>query len=181
MIVVGGGNVAVDAARTVKRLGSKEVLIVCLEKLNEMPAGESEIEEARKEGVKVLARWAPRRIIAQAGRARGVELMKCVSVFDREGRFNPSYDEKNTRTNDADMIIVAIGQTPDVAFLRSIQELETGQGGWVKTDQETMATSVDSVFAGGDVIAGPRMAIDAIADGKKAAASIDRRLSEKES
>ena len=178
VIVVGGGNVAVDAARTAKRIGAGEVRIVCLEKREDMPAGAWEIEQAREEGVKVLARWAPGRIIVQAGRVKGIELMRCTAVFDREGRFNPSYNEKITKALDADMIIVAIGQAPEVTFLSELEGLETADGGWVRADPETLQTSVPGIFAGGDVVKGPAMAIDAIADGKKAAASIDRYLSE---
>ena len=177
VIVVGGGNVAVDTARTAQRLGAKDVRIVCLEKRREMPAGELEVEQAREEGAKILARWAPKRIITQVGKVTGIELMRCVAVFDREGRFNPFYRDGITRTLDADTIIVAIGQAPDVAFLKAIGGFEMAQGGWIKTGPETHETSIPGVFAGGDVVAGPRMAIDAIADGKKAAASIDRYLS----
>ena len=143
-----------------------------------MPAGNWEIEQAREEGAKILARWAPKRIITQAGKVTGIELMRCVSVFDREGRFNPSYNERITKTLEADTIIVAIGQAPEVAFLKALEGIEMAQGGWVKADPETLETSIPGIFAGGDVVAGPRMAIDAIADGKKAAASIDRYLSE---
>ncbi len=177
VIVVGGGNVAVDTARTAKRLGAKHVTIVCLEKRQEMPAGELEVEQAREEGAKIIARWAPKRIITRAGKVTGIKLMRCVSVFDREGRFNPSYNDKITKTLEADTIIVAIGQAPDVAFLKALGRLEMAQGGWMKADPETLETGFPGVFAGGDVVAGPRMAIDAIADGKKAAASIDRYLS----
>ncbi len=181
VIVVGGGNVAVDAARTATRLGAKEVRIVCLEKQKEMPAGAQEIEEAREEGVKILARWGAKRIITREGRAAAIELMRCVSVFDREGRFNPSYNQEITKTLNADTVIVAIGQAPDSAFLGELEGLELAQGGWIKTNPETLETGVPGVFAGGDVVAGPAMAIDAIADGKQAARSIDRYLSERRS
>jgi NADPH-dependent glutamate synthase beta subunit-like oxidoreductase len=178
VIVVGGGNVAVDTARTASRLGAKDVRIVCLEKREGMPAGAWEIEQAREEGAKILARWAPKRILVDAGRVKGIELMRCTSVFDDNGRFNPSYNERITKTLDADMIIVAIGQAPEVRFLKDLDGLETTDGGWVKTDPKTLETSIPGIFAGGDVVAGPGMAIDAIADGKKAAVSIDRYLSE---
>ena len=181
VIVIGGGNVAVDTARTAERLGATSVQIVCLERRDQMPAGEWEIEQARQEGAKILARWAPKKIITDYGKVTGIEVMKCVSVFDREGRFSPSYDEKITTVLEADTVLVAIGQTPDVEFVKALAGLEVTQGGWVKVESENLATSIPGVFAGGDVVSGPRMAIDAIADGKKAAAAIDRYLAKVQS
>ena len=177
MIVVGGGNVAVDAALTAKKRGAKEVRIVCLEKLPEMAAGEREVGQAREEGVKVLARWAPQAILAGEGRVKGVEFVRCTSVFDDEGNFSPTYNRKVTRIVRGDMVIVAIGQAPEVNFVGELPGLELTKGGWVKSDLATLDTTLPGVFAGGDVVAGPGMAIAAIEDGKKAAARIDEYLS----
>jgi NADPH-dependent glutamate synthase beta subunit-like oxidoreductase len=177
VVVVGGGNVAVDTALTVKRLGAKDVWIVCLEKRQEMPAGKAELEQAAEEHVKILARWAPKRITALHGKVKAVELKRCTSVFDHDGRFSPVFDEKIKKALETDMIVTAIGQAPEVDFLRELEGLEMEKSGWVKTDPETLETTIPGIFAGGDIIAGPGMAITAVADGKKAAASIDRYLS----
>ncbi len=176
-LVIGGGNVAVDAALTAKRLGAREVRMVCLEKRHHMPAGAWEREQAREEGIRVNASLGPKRIIMGNGKVTGIEFARCTSVFDREGRFSPTFKENATRIFAADMVIVAIGQSPEVAFLKDLDGLQLSEGGWVKTDPGTLETTLPGVFAGGDIITGPRMAINAVADGKKAAVSIDRYLS----
>jgi NADPH-dependent glutamate synthase beta subunit-like oxidoreductase len=177
VIVVGGGNVAVDVALAAKRLGASEVRMVCIEKQSEMPAGEWEKGEVREEGIKISPSWGPKRIIMENGKVTGVECRKCTSVFDKEGRFRPAYNEQVTMIFDGETIIVAIGQAPEMDFLKGFEGLELDVEGWIKTDSETLETSIHGIFAGGDIVRGPRMAIDAVADGKKAALSIDRYLS----
>lgn len=176
VVVVGGGNVAVDAALTASRLGAKEVRMICLEKAKEMPANAEEVEQAREEGVKIHAAWGPKRIIVEDGRVKAVQFKRCKAVFDREGRFKPVYNEKTTKTFDADMVIVAIGQAPEIGFLKGLEGMEVTAGGWIKADPSTLETSVAGVFAGGDIVTGPGMAINAIADGKKAAVAIELYL-----
>ncbi len=181
VIVVGGGNVAVDAAVTVRRLGAQSVRIVCLEKRHEMAAGEREVDLAVAQGVKVLPAWAPQAILADEERVEGIGLVRCTSVFDSAGEFNPTYNKKVTRLVRGDMIIVAIGQAPEVAFIREMPGLELTVGGRVKADPATHETTLPGVFAGGDVVTGPGTAIAAIADGKSAAGRIDAYLSGKRS
>jgi NADPH-dependent glutamate synthase beta subunit-like oxidoreductase len=152
------------------------VRMVCLEKPKEMPAAKEEIEQAREEGVKISNSWGPKRIIVNDGRVAGVEFKKCKTVFDAEGQFSPVYNEKVTRTYDADMVILAVGQAPVIDFLKGVEGLEMAAGGWIKVDPETLETSVPGIFAGGDIVTGPNMAINAIADGKRAAAGIGKYL-----
>ena len=176
VIVVGGGNVAVDAALAARRIGASEVRMVCVEKRDEMAAGEWERNEIMEEGIKVSPSWGPARIITEDGKVKGMECKKCVSAFDKEGRFSPVYNEHALKTFEGETVIVAIGQAPDEEFVNGLRVQLTADG-WVKADPETLETSIAGVFAGGDIVHGPRMAIDAVADGKKAALSIDRYLS----
>lgn len=176
VVVVGGGNVAVDTALTAKRLGAREVRMICLEKPKEMPANQEEIEQAREEGVKISNGWGPKRIIAGKKQVAGVEFKRCKTVFDAEGRFSPVYNEKITKAFAADTVITAIGQAPAIEFLKDVEGLDLNAGGWIKADPETMETSVPGIFAGGDIVTGPGMAINAIADGKRAATGIARYL-----
>jgi NADPH-dependent glutamate synthase beta subunit-like oxidoreductase len=172
VIVVGGGNVAVDVARTAARLGAKNVGMVSLEQRHEMPALPEEIEATLEEGITIHNGWGPRRILGD-GTIEGIELKRCTSVFDKDGRFAPTYDEDDLMTLEADQIIVAIGQAPDVP---DDFELPVVADGRVKVDSETLATNTKGVFAGGDVVSGPASVIEAIASGRRAAASIDKHL-----
>jgi NADPH-dependent glutamate synthase beta subunit-like oxidoreductase len=213
VVVVGGGFVAFDAARTALRLGREdqaedleelaaeadarvkeafdsaraairggatEVTIVSLERFDEMPVlqttqGHEEFDEAKKEGVSFLPRRGPKRFLGD-GRLQGLELRRVVSVFDTSGRFNPSYDDDDVVTVDADSCILAIGQKADLSFLRPEDGIELTPGGGIKVDPETLATSAAGVFAGGDVAFGPRNLIEAVANGKRAARSIHEHL-----
>jgi len=172
VIVVGGGNAAVDVARTSKRLGSEKVQLVCLETRDEMPAWEQEIQEAIDEGISLHNSWAPARFIGKRGKFQAVELNRCTCVFDEEGRFRPQYDESIKTTLEGDHIILAIGQEPDLDFARK-EGIEIGRGGGIEANRVTGETHLPGVFSGGDVVHGPGIAIDAIAAGKRAAVSID--------
>ncbi|UCC59368.1 MAG: FAD-dependent oxidoreductase [Dehalococcoidia bacterium] len=172
VVVIGGGNVAVDVARTALRLGAKKVEMVALEQPHEMPALPEEIEATQEEGITIHHGWGPCRISGN-GTIEKVELKRCTCVFDKDGRFCPTYDETDLFTLEADQIIVAIGQTPDVPDDFEVQIIGDGK---VKVDSETLATNVKGVFAGGDVVSGPASVIEAIAAGRKAAASIDGYL-----
>lgn len=170
VIVIGGGNVAVDVARTAMRLGAGSVEMVSLEQRDEMPALPEEVQATIEEGIKVLNGWGPRRILGN-GAVTGIELKKCTSVFDVNGRFNPAYDEENRMELQADQIIIAIGQSLDKDFAgQSGVELERGL---LKVDPLTLETPVQGVFAGGDSVSGPASIIQAVAAGKRAAESID--------
>ncbi len=176
VLVIGGGNVAIDAALTARRKGAGAVTIACLESRSRMPAGADEVRQAHEEGVAVRTGWGPKRIITGNGKVTGVELMRCTSVFDKSGRFNPMYDRDATMRIEADQVIMATGQAPDSNFLAGVGAA-LGPGGWITADPETLATTIPGLFAGGDIVSGPGMAIEAIAAGKRAAASIDRYLS----
>ncbi len=174
VLVIGGGGVAMDVALTALRLGASEVQVACLECREEMPANEWEIEEAVEEGVFLHPSWGPSRILSDNGRVKGVELVCCTAVFDEQGRFNPSFDESQTTVLEADTVILAIGQASDLSMLEG-----TGvqvQGGLIQTNKKTLETDVAGIFAGGEVVSGPAMVIDAIAMGRQAAISIDRYL-----
>jgi formate dehydrogenase (NADP+) beta subunit len=198
VVVIGGGHVAVNAALSAKRLGASEVSLVCLEKFEEMPANKWEIDEAIEEGIKVHTSWGPRivkgtdesevsdifkdsgytltgkKIVRGAsGTVRGVEFIRCVSVFDTKERFSPQYDDCEIQYFDADTVIFAIGQIPDVTFIDA-EDIKTERG-LVKVDKDCM-TTMKGVFACGEAMMAPGSVIDAIAQGKRAASSIDQYL-----
>ncbi|MBI5579109.1 MAG: FAD-dependent oxidoreductase [Deltaproteobacteria bacterium] len=180
VVVIGGGNVAVDAARTALRLGARQVSLACLETCAEMPADARETDQARKEGVELLYSWGPGRIIGSDGRVRGLELVRCSSVFDAQGKFCPHFDDTK-QTIAADQVIMAIGQASETAFcqdfcFRDDQKDLPVQGGLIAIDAETQQTRARGVFAGGDAANGPATVIQAIAAGRRAAAAIDRYL-----
>jgi len=174
VIVIGGGNVAVDVAQTALRLGGKQVRLVCLETREEMPAFPWEIEDAVAEGIEILSSLGPQQFIVEKGHIRAVELKACTQVFDTDGKFNPRYDESDQLTLEADTLVVAIGQQTRLDFLGNRgPEIRNG---WIYADPVTHQTSIEKVFAGGDVVTGPKSVVDAMADGKAAAESIHRFL-----
>ncbi len=174
VLVIGGGEASMDAARTSLRLGAQEVQLVCLESKKEMPASEENVEQAVREGVILNHRWGPKRFASDNGKVSGVEFIGCTSVFDAEGRFAPTYDETRKTSFIADAVVIAIGQTCDLSFLGDDSGVEATSEGTLRVDPITLATTREGVFAGGDVQIGPATAIEAIADGKRAAVSIDR-------
>jgi len=174
VLVIGGGGVAMDVALTAKRLGAKEVQVACLECRDEMPANPWEIEEAVEEGVILNLSWGPQSIDSDNGKVKGVNLVCCTSVFDEQGRFNPSFDESETTSVETDTVILAIGQASDLSPVEGTAVLV--QGGLIQADEETMETGLEGVFASGEVVSGPVMVIDAISMGRQAAISIDRHL-----
>ncbi len=169
VLVVGGGNVAVDVAITARRLGAKKVTMVCLENRDEMPAFPEEIEEALREGVGLLPSWGPKRSILEDGRLAGMEFVACSSVFDAQGRFAPSFDASRTTRIEADRVILAIGQSAELGYLDGRLRTERGR---IVIDPFTQATSLDGVYAGGDAATGPSSVIQAVAAGRKAAEAI---------
>ena len=176
VVVIGGGNVAVDVARTAFRIGASDVQLFCLEARDEMPAWEKEIVEAIDEGVVINPSWGPSRINNQEGRITGVEFARCVSVFDDGGNFNPSFDEESRQVVEADTIIISIGQAPDISFLDRDSQLERALWGSLVADENTLATNIPGIFAGGDFTTGPTYVIRAIGSGRRAAIAIDKYL-----
>jgi len=173
VLVIGGGNVAVDAAMTALRLGAGEVQLACLESRQEMPAYKWEIDDAVEEGVILNDGWGPKRIKGN-GKVTGVDLMKCTSVFDEKGKFNPKFDETEEKSLDADTVIIAIGQSPDLAVLEKESGIKVTPAGTMEVNNETLETGLAGVFAGADLVTGPNSVVDAVAAGKTAAESIDR-------
>lgn len=178
VIVVGGGNVAIDVARTARRLGGDEVHLVCLEKRHEMPAWEHEIVDAEKEGIIIHNSLGPKRFLGKGARFTAAQFRYCKAVFDEKGSFNPSYDESRLTTLEADNLILAIGQGADTGFAEA-ENLELGRGNGIKADMVTGETNLPGVFAGGDVVYGPRIVVDAVAAGKRASVAIDCYLQQK--
>ena len=175
VIVIGGGNVAVDVALTARRQGAEDVSLVCLEKRDEMPAWDYEIEEALEEGVKIINSLGPARFLDKGGTFSGVEFKECTAVFDESGAFRPKYDESKLSVIEGETVIVAIGQAADLSFAEG-QGIATTRRGGLEADPLTLATPLKGVFAGGDVFYGPRSVVEAVECGKEAAESIDRFL-----
>ncbi len=174
IIVIGGGNVAIDVARTAVREGAESVAMYCLEARNEMPALNEEIEEALEEDIVINNSWGPKRIISKDGKVTGIELKKCVSVFDKDKKFNPKYDENKTITVDADFVLLSVGQSIDWGGLLKDSAVVLNRNNTAQADSFTYQTAQSDVFVGGDAYTGPKFAIDAIAAGKQAAISIHR-------
>ena len=196
VVVIGGGNVAIDVARTAARqekaemgqvtevaealdvarsavrFGAKEVHMVCLEDWHEMPATKEEIGDALEERVRIHTRKGPAKIISRQGKVVGLQTIDCLSVFDRSGKFNPQFAPGSEQVVEADTIIMAIGQTSDLTWVKPEDGIKLTPRNTIAVNQDTLATSAPGIFAGGDVSFGPRNAIDAIANGKKAAQSI---------
>ncbi len=213
VIVIGGGNVAMDVARSAARevlrqhasgvesqepsqanedavaaremidvslsalrLGAQEVNLVCLEPRNQMPAALEEIVEAEEEGIILHPGFGPSRILGGNGRVSALEVLKTKRVFDESGRFNPSFYEGSESLLECDTIIMAIGQAPRLDFLKPEDGVEISRRGLIAVNPQTLMTSSEGVFAGGDCVFGPRLIIDSVADGKRAAVGIDEYL-----
>lgn len=173
-VVIGGGNVAIDAARTAGRCGSSEVSMYCLESRENMPASLEEIEEASEEDVSINCGWGPKEILEENGRVTGVVLKRCLSVFDQDGRFSPVYDEEDLITVPCDNVFLSIGQSIVWGDLLKDSKVELGRGNAAVADPLTYQTAQPDIFVGGDVYTGPKFAIDAIAAGREGAISIHR-------
>lgn len=174
VVVVGGGNVAIDVSRTAVRAGAASVEQFCLESRAQMPAAADEIAEAEEEEIRIINGWGPHRIVAENGRVKAIEFKKCVSVFDEEGRFHPQYDETEIRTVEADYVLLSVGQSILWKELLTGSKVALRNNGTVEADGFTYQTAEKDIFTGGDVYTGPRFAIDAIAAGKQGAISIHR-------
>ncbi|MEE9417986.1 MAG: FAD-dependent oxidoreductase, partial [Desulfatiglandaceae bacterium] len=173
VLVIGGGNVAADSARVALRLGAQDAQLVCLEQREEMPAFPSEVEGAMEEGITFNCTWGPERILLENGKVIGVEFKRCTSVWGPEGRFQPTYDPNQRLTLSTDTIIVAIGQSPDLAFLADSHARDIFKGNTLRVDPATMETRLKGVFAAGDMVTGQSSVVEAMASGRKTAATID--------
>lgn len=173
-VVIGGGNVAMDVARTALRAGSDDVSMYCLESRDEMPAAKDEIEEALEENISINNGWGPKEIITENCRVKAVVLKKCTSVFNAEKRFAPVYDENDTITIECDNVLLSIGQQIIWGNLLAGTKVELNKNGTAKADPVTYQTAEPDIFVGGDVYTGHRFAIDAIAAGKEGCVSIHR-------
>ncbi len=191
VVVIGGGNVAYDAARTVvrhtyvdisrtaKRLQAvKEVYLVCLESLAEMPADDLEIEEGDEEGVVRLNGWGPTEILRDGdGKITGVQFQRCSRAFDEDGLFSPVFDSEDRKIVECDSVVVTIGQAVELSFIDQERDgIRLTERGLIETDREALATSRDGVFVAGDVALGMGLMIDAIASGKKVARNVYQYL-----
>ena len=173
-VVVGGGNVAIDVARTSGRCGASEVTMYCLESREIMPASVEEVEEAEAEGVQIHCGWGPKEILKENGKVTGIVFKKCISVFDGEGRFAPMYNEDKTVTVPCERVFLSIGQSIQWGSLLDGSKVEFGRGNGPVADRLTYQTKEPDIFVGGDVYTGPKFAIDAIAAGREGAISIHR-------
>lgn len=173
-VVVGGGNVAIDVARSAHRCGAESVAMFCLEPREKMPASVEEIAEAEEENVAINCGWGPKEILTENGRVKGIVFKKCVSVWDESGRFNPTYDENDTKTIECEHVFLSIGQSIVWGDLLAGTKVELGRGNGAVADSLTYQTAESDIFVGGDVYTGPRFAIDAIAAGREGAISIHR-------
>ncbi len=174
VVVVGGGNVAIDVARSSVRCGANRVSMFCLESRDAMPASVEEVEEARVEGVDVNCGWGPKEILTENGKVTGIVFKKCLSVLDENGRFAPVYDENQTKTVACSHVYLSIGQAIEWGHLLDGSKVELGRGNGAVADSLTYQTAQKDIFVGGDVYTGPKFAIDAIAAGKEGAVSIHR-------
>ncbi len=213
--VIGGGNVAMDVARSAARevlkqhrpdeavpseqnisavathemmdislsalrLGAREVSIVCIERREQMPAALEEIEEAEVEGILMRDGRGPKRVLGRDGKVTGLETVRTLSVFDSNGRFNPTFEENSESTIECDTVILAIGQAPRLDFLTAEDAVEISGRGLIVADRNTLMTTAPGVFAGGDCVFGPRLIIDSVGDGKRIALGVDRYLTGRE-
>ncbi|MCH8286434.1 FAD-dependent oxidoreductase [candidate division KSB1 bacterium] len=200
IVVIGGGNVAFDVARTAirqsdkrerhvsdmvsaldvarsaVRFGAQQVEIICLESLEEIPADKEEIDDALRENIKIRYSRGPTRIVTDKGKVTGLETVAVDSVFDNNGRFNPTFIENSEEIIDTDSIITAIGQQPDLSFIMPDDELEAKPNNTIKVNPVTLETSVPGIWAGGDAAFGPRNVVRAVADGKHVAQSIHSHI-----
>ena len=178
VVVVGGGNVAIDAARVSSRCTDAKISMFCLETREKMPASNEEIEEALEEGIELNCGWGPKEILEEDGHVRGIVFKKCTRVFDAQGRFSPEYDENDTVTVPCRHVIFSVGQAIDWGHMLDNLHVELRPNGGALANKLTYQTSEPDIFVGGDVYTGPKFAIDAIAAGREGAVSLHRYVHE---
>ena len=178
VVVVGGGNVAIDAARISSRCTDAKISMFCLEAREKMPASNEEIEEALEEGIELNCGWGPKEVLEEDGHVSGVVFKKCTRVFDAQGRFSPEYDENDTVTVPCRHVIFSVGQAIDWGHMLDNLHVELRPNGGALANKLTYQTSEPDIFVGGDVYTGPKFAIDAIAAGREGAISLHRYVHE---
>ena len=178
VVVVGGGNVAIDAARISSRCTDSKISMFCLETREKMPASDEEIEEALEEGIELNCGWGPKEVLEENGHVSGVAFKKCTRVFDAQGRFSPEYDENDTVTIPCRHVIFSVGQAIDWGHMLDNLHVELRPNGGALANKLTYQTSEPDIFVGGDVYTGPKFAIDAIAAGREGAISLHRYVHE---
>ena len=178
VVVVGGGNVAIDAARISSRCTDAKISMFCLETREKMPASDEEIEEALEEGIELNCGWGPKEVLEENGHVSGVAFKKCTRVFDAQGRFSPEYDENDTVTIPCRHVIFSVGQAIDWGHMLDNLHVELRPNGGALANKLTYQTSEPDIFVGGDVYTGPKFAIDAIAAGREGAISLHRYVHE---
>lgn len=178
VVVVGGGNVAIDAARISSRCTDAKISMFCLEAREKMPASNEEIEEALEEGIELNCGWGPKEVLEEDGHVSGVVFKKCTRVFDAQGRFSPEYDENDTVTVPCRHVIFSVGQAIDWGHMLDNLHVELRPNGGTLANKLTYQTSEPDIFVGGDVYTGPKFAIDAIAAGREGAVSLHRYVHE---
>lgn len=178
VVVVGGGNVAIDAARISSRCTDAKISMFCLEAREKMPASNEEIEEALEEGIELNCGWGPKEVLEEDGHVSGVVFKKCTRVFDAQGRFSPKYDENDTVTVPCRHVIFSVGQAIDWGHMLDNLHVELRPNGGALANKLTYQTSEPDIFVGGDVYTGPKFAIDAIAAGREGAVSLHRYVHE---
>ena len=178
VVVVGGGNVAIDAARISSRCVDAKISMFCLEQRENMPASKEEIAEALEEGIELNCGWGPKEVLEEDGKVAGVVFKKCIRVLDEQGRFSPEYDEEQTVTIPCKHVIFSVGQAIEWGNMLDNLDLKRRSNGGALADKVTYQTSEPDIFVGGDVYTGPRFAIDAIAAGREGAISLHRYVHE---
>ncbi len=178
VVVVGGGNVAIDAARSATRCCNYKVSMYCLESREVMPASEQEVEEALAEKVELNCGWGPKEVLEEDGKVTGIILKRCTRVYDENGKFSPIYDEDDTVKVNCKHVIFAIGQAIDWGHMLDGIDMNLRSNGGAIANKLTYQTNVSDIFVGGDVYTGPKFAIDAIAAGREAAISLHRYVQE---
>jgi NADH-quinone oxidoreductase subunit F len=176
VVVVGGGNVAIDAARSALRLGASDVTILYRREQSDMPAYKEEVDEAEKEGIKIYTLVVPNKIVTENNKVMGVECTRMkLGKFDKSGRRSPEPVPNSEFVVNADMVIAAIGQVPDLSYLNG-DGVKITKNNTIEVEKKTLATEREGIFAAGDSVRGPATAVVAVADGKKAALAIDKFL-----
>lgn len=178
VVVVGGGNVAIDAARISSRCVDAKISMFCLEQRENMPASKEEIAEALEEGIELNCGWGPKEVLEEDGKVAGVVFKKCIRVLDEQGRFSPEYDEEQTVTTPCKHVIFSVGQAIEWGNMLDNLDLKRRPNGGALADKLTYQTSEPDIFVGGDVYTGPKFAIDAIAAGREGAISLHRYVHE---
>ncbi len=173
-VVIGGGNVAIDVARTALRAGASSVEMYCLEGPDEMPAAKDEIAEAKEEGIVIKNCWGPKEVLVEDGKIKGIVMKHCVQVFDKDGKFNPVYDETELKTVECEHVLMSIGQAAVWGDLLKGTKVEVRPNTTAVADPVTCQTAEEDIFVGGDVFKGARFAIDAISEGREGFVSINR-------